>query len=152
MATLKEIEYDYEAAKKKNNRIKMTATSKLITEIKILSAKKNFSEPPQQLIDAVVIKNVRKIKANILACPVSKSKTLKDFYKELSYITVYMPPIITNKEAIKQGIIKIADKYNILFTEENKQDLMYKITAVLGERVDLRVAAVALEELIDEIE
>ena len=121
MATLKEIEYDYEAAKKKNNRIKMTATSKLITEIKILSAKKNFSEPPQQLIDAVVIKNVRKIKTNILACPVSKSKTLKDFYKELSYITVYMPPIITNKEAIKQGIIKIADKYNILFTEENKQ-------------------------------
>lgn len=152
MATLKEIEYDYEAAKKKNNRIKMTATSKLITEIKILSAKKNFSEPPQQLIDAVVIKNVRKIKTNILACPVSKSKALKDFYKELSYITVYMPPIITNKEAIKQGIIKIADKYNILFTEENKQDLMYKITAVLGERVDLRVATVALEELIDETE
>ena len=63
-----------------------------------------------------------------------------------------MPPIITNKEAIKQGIIKIADKYNILFTEENKQDLMYKITAILGERVDLRVAAVALEELIDETE
>ena len=73
MATLKEMEYDYEAAKKKNNRTKMTAISKLITEIKILSAKKNFSEPPQQLIDAVVIKNVRRTKANILACPVSKS-------------------------------------------------------------------------------
>ena len=29
---------------------------------------------------------------------------------------------------------------------------MYKITAVLGERVDLRIAAVALEELIDETE
>ena len=152
MATLKEMEYDYEAAKKKNNRIKMTAISKLMTEIKILSAKKNFSEPPQQLIDAVVIKSVRKIKANILACPVSRSKTLKDFYKELSYIVIYMPPVITNKEAIKQGIIKIADKYNLLITKENKQDLMYKITAVLGERVDLRVAAVALEELINETE
>ena len=104
MATLKEMEYDYKAAKKKNNRIKMTTISKLITEIKILSAKKDFSEPPQQLIDAVVIKNIRRIKANIL------------------------------------------------FTEENKQDLMYKITAVLGERVDLRVAAVALEELINETE
>ena len=33
MAALKEIEYDYEAAKKKNNRIKMTAISKLMTEL-----------------------------------------------------------------------------------------------------------------------
>ena len=113
MTTLKEMEYDYKAAKKKNNQIKMKAISKLMTEIKILSAKKNFSEPPQQLIDAVVIKNVRKIKTNILACPVSKSKTLKDFYKELSYITVYMPPIIINKEAIKQGIILLIYTYQM---------------------------------------
>lgn len=152
MADLKEIEHDYEAAKKKNNRIKMTTLSKLMTEIKVLSARKGFSDPPQQLIDAVVINQVRKTKTFILACPVSKSKTLKNYYKELSYLTVYMPPIITNKEAIKEGIIKIADKYNMLITAENKQELMYKITNVLGERVDLRVAAVALEELIDETE
>lgn len=152
MANLKEIEHDYEAAKKKNNRIKMTTLSKLMAEIKVLSARKGFSDPPQQLIDAVVINQVRKTKTFILACPVSKSKTLKNYYKELSYLTVYMPPIITNKEAIKEGIIKIADKYNMLITAENKQELMYKITNVLGERVDLRVAAVALEELIDETE
>lgn len=152
MAALKEIEYDYETAKKKNNRIKMTTLSKLITEIKVLSAKKGFSDPPQQLIDAVVIQQVRRTKSSILACPVSKSKTLKNYYKELSYLTIYMPPIITNKEAIKQGILKIADKYNMLITPENKQELMYKITNVLGERVDMRIAAVALEELLDETE
>ena len=77
---------------------------------------------------------------------------IKNYYKELSYLTIYMPPIITNKEAIKQGILKIADKYNMLITPENKQELMYKITNVLGERVDMRIAAVALEELIDETE
>lgn len=152
MATLKEIEYDYEAAKKKNNRIKMTTLSKLMTEIKVLSAKKGFSDPPQQLIDAVVIQQVRRTKSSILACPVSKSKTLKNYYKELSYLTIYMPPIITNKEAIKQGILKIADKYNMLITPENKQELMYKIINVLGERVDMRIASVALEELLDETE
>lgn len=152
MATLKEIEYDYEAAKKKNNRIKMTTLSKLMTEIKVLSAKKGFSDPPQQLIDAVVIQQVRRTKSSILACPVSKSKTLKNYYKELSYLTIYMPPIITNKEAIKQGILKIADKYNMLIIPENKQELMYKIINVLGERVDMRIAAVALEELLDETE
>ena len=40
----------------------------------------------------------------------------------------------------------------MLITPENKQELMYKITNVLGERVDMRIAAVALEELLDETE
>lgn len=150
MASVQDIENDYIAAKKKNNRIKMKVTSKLVTEIKILAARKGLSPIPQNLIDAAVIRQLREKKAEILACPKAKTKTLDNLYKELNYIRNYVPPVITNKEAIKQGIIQLADKYNLLIDEDNKSELSIKIVEILGERIDMDVATEALEELINE--
>ena len=68
--------------------------------------------------------------------------------KKLNYVSKYAPIVITNKEAIKSGIIQIAKKYNLKLTEENKYTLNKLIFELLYMRVDMRVASIALNELI----
>ena len=108
MATLQILKSDYDSAKKKNNKIKMKAISNIIRD------SKSFSRNPNEaLIDTVVIRYIKKIKLEISQCPKSRLKTKKDLYEELKYVSKYAPIVITNKEAIKSGIIQIAKKYNM---------------------------------------
>lgn len=143
MATLQILELDYDSAKKKNNKIKMKAISNIIRD------SKSFSRNPNEaLIDTVVIRYIKKIKLEISQCPKSRLKTKKDLYEELKYVSNYAPIVITNKEAIKSGIIQIAKKYNLKLTEENKYTLNKLIFELLYMRVDMRVASIALNELV----
>lgn len=143
MATLQVLESDYDSAKKKNNKIKMKAISNIIRD------SKSFSQNPNEaLIDTVVIRYIKKIKLEISQCPEGRLKAKNDLYEELKYASKYAPILITNKEAIKSGIIQIANKYNLKFTKENKYTLNRLIFELLYMRVDMRVASVALDELI----
>lgn len=143
MATLQILESDYDSAKKKNNKIKMKVISNIIRD------SKSFSRNPNEaLIDTVVIRYIKKIKLEISQCPKSRLKTKKDLYEELKYVSNYAPILITNKEAIKSGIIQIAKKYNLKLIEENKYTLNKLIFELLYMRVDMRIASIALNELI----
>lgn len=143
MATLQILESDYDSAKKKNNKIKMKAISNIIRD------SKSFSRNPNEaLIDTVVIRYIKKIKLEISQCPKSRLKTKNDLYEELKYVSKYAPILITNKEAIKSGIIQIAKKYNLKLIEENKYTLNKLIFELLYMRVDMRVASIALNELV----
>lgn len=143
MATLQILESDYDSAKKKNNKIKMKAISNIIRD------SKSFSRNPNEaLIDTVVIRYIKKIKLEISQCPEGRLKAKNDLYEELKYVSKYAPILITNKEAIKSGIIQIAKKYNLKLTEENKYTLNKLIFELLYMRVDMRVASIALNELV----
>ena len=143
MATLQVLESDYDSAKKKNNKIKMKAISNIIRD------SKSFSRNPNEaLIDTVVIRYIKKIKLEISQCPKGRLKTKNDLYEELKYVSNYAPILITNKEAIKSGIIQIAKKYNLKLIEENKYTLNKLIFELLYMRVDMRVASIALNELV----
>ena len=50
--------------------------------------------------------------------------------------------------SIKSGIIQIAKKYNLKLIEENKYTLNKLIFELLYMRVDMRVASIALNELV----
>ena len=143
MATLQILESDYDSAKKKNNKIKMKAISNIIRD------SKSFSRNPNEaLIDTVVIRYIKKIKLEISQCPEGRLKAKNDLYEELKYVSKYAPILITNKEAIKSGIIQIAKKYNLKLNEENKYTLNKLIFELLYMRVDMRVASIALNELV----
>ncbi len=135
---------DLVAAMKEKNKEKREAISSLIGAIKKVAIDEgNRDNISDELVDKMVLKELKSYKEQIDTCPAERTELLEEYKKRESYVKVYAPVMLD-----KDGIIKIInEKFSDVVASKNKGQIMKSIMPEFKGKADGKLINAIVEEL-----
>ncbi len=135
---------DLVASMKEKNKEKREAISSLIGAIKKVAIDEgNRDNISDELVDKMVLKELKSYKEQIDTCPADRTELLEEYKKRESYIKVYAPVMLD-----KESIIKIInEKFADVIASKNKGQIMKNIMPEFKGKADGKLINTIVEEL-----
>lgn len=135
---------DLVSAMKEKNKEKREAISSLIGAIKKVAIDEgNRDNISDELVDKMVLKELKSYKEQIDTCPAERTELLEEYKKRESYIKVYAPVMLD-----KEAIIKIInEKFAEVIATKNKGQIMKTIMPEFKGKADGKLINSVVEEL-----
>ena len=103
---------------------------------------------PEELVDKVLLKEMKTIKEMIDTCPEDREDLLEDYECQLAVIKEFAPQLITSKSEIRMTIYKLCEENNVELDKKNRGNLMKIVMPYFKGKADMKVVQSVLSELI----
>ena len=100
---------------------------------------------PEELVDRVLLKEMKTIREMIDTCPDNRKDLLEDYQMQLSVIKEFAPSLITDKNEITKLVCRICEDQVF----PNKGAAMKTLMPKLKGKVDMKLANQVISEILD---
>ena len=100
---------------------------------------------PEELVDRVLLKEMKTIQEMIDTCPDNRRDLLEDYQMQLSVIKEFAPSLITDKNEITKLVCSICEDQVF----PNKGEAMKTLMPKLKGKVDMKIANQVISEILD---
>lgn len=97
-------------------------------------------EITEELVDEMLLKEVKIIKEQIDTCPSSRPELLDEYQHRLMIVENFAPKLITDPAKITEMIEAILDSAGIIIETANKGQVMKAVMPALKGKVDMKIA------------
>lgn len=144
--TLKQLQSDMIMALKAGDSNRKAVISSLVDAIKKAGIDKNCRDNiPEDMVDAVILKEQKTIKEMIDTCPTDRKELLNEYTTRLNIVSEYAPRMMTQEEIL--DFLAPILQNDIKPIKANKGKIM-KECAVLKGKVDMKMVAQIVDEMI----
>ena len=135
---------DMVAAMKEQNKEKKDAISSLIDATKKVAIDKGVRDNiTDDLVNQVIMKELKSIKEQIDTCPKEREDLLTQYKNRFSFIEAYAPKLMSKDEILKT----INDKFSDIISSKNKGQIMKNIMPEFKGKADGKLINEIIEEL-----
>lgn len=128
------------AAMKAKDKERKDSISSLIGAIKKVAIDERVRDDvPEELVDRVILKELKTVKEMIDTCPKSREDLLNEYEHRYAVISEFAPKLISDENEIKEIIEKLASENTIELTKANRGKLMKMIAPELKGKADMAV-------------
>lgn len=132
------------AAMKAHDKVRKDAISSLIAAVKKVAIDEGTRENiPEELVDRVILKEMKSVKEQIDTCPESREELKAEYTKNYEIISEYAPKLLSLDE-IKAILNK---KFADVIATKNKGMIMKTVMAELKGKADGKTISTAVAEL-----
>lgn len=132
------------SAMKAHDKVRKDAISMLIAAVKKVAIDEGTRENiPEELVDRVILKEMKSVKEQIDSCPDSRAELKAEYTKNYEIISEFAPKLLS-KEEIK-AILN--EKFADVIATKNKGMIMKTVMAELKGKADGKVISEAVSEL-----
>ena len=133
------------AAMKNRDKVRKDAISSLIAAIKKVAIDEGTRENiPEELVDRVILKEMKSVKEQIDSCPESRPELKEEYTANYNVISEFAPKLLS-KEEVKQIL---SDKFAEVIATKNKGMIMKAVMAELKGKADGKVINEAVAEML----
>ena len=145
MLLIEKIRADQITAMKEKDAEKKLAISSLIDNAKKIVIDKGGDRVniPDDIMNQVVLKELKTIKEQIDSCPADRQDLLEEFKRRYAYVEAYAPKLMSKDEIMKL----INDKFADVVASKNKGQIMKNIMPELKGKADGKLINEIVEEL-----
>jgi len=138
--TFKELQNEKIIAMKNKDSLTNKTLTLVISNIKNAAIeKKCVDNIPEDLVDEVLLKELKAARESVNSCPQDRIKLLGEYTARCLILEKYAPKLITNKEAIKKFFIKLSEENCIPLIKKNKGRFMKIISTEYKNKFEMRV-------------
>ena len=135
---------DMVAAMKEQNKEKKDAISSLIDATKKVAIDKGVRDNiTDDLVNQVIMKELKSIKEQIDTCPADRTDLLNQYKNRFSFIEAYAPKLLSKDEILKI----INEKFGDIIATKNKGQIMKNIMPEFKGKADGKSINEIIEEL-----
>ena len=135
---------DMVAAMKEQNKEKKDAISSLIDATKKVAIDKGVRDNiTDDLVNQVVMKELKTIKEQIDTCPAERSDLLNQYKNRYAFLEAYAPKLMSKDEILKL----INEKFSDIVSTKNKGQIMKNIMPEFKGKADGKLINEIIEEL-----
>ena len=135
---------DMVAAMKEQNKEKKDAISSLIDATKKVAIDKGVRDNiTDELVNQVVMKELKSIKEQIDTCPLDRTDLLTQYKNRFAFLESYAPKLMSKDEILKI----INDKFSDIVSTKNKGQIMKNIMPEFKGKADGKLINEIIEEL-----
>lgn len=135
---------DMVAAMKEQNKEKKDAISSLIDATKKVAIDKGVRDNiTDELVNQVVMKELKSIKEQIDTCPLDRTDLLTQYKNRFAFLEAYAPKLMSKDEILKI----INDKFSDIVSTKNKGQIMKNIMPEFKGKADGKLINEIIEEL-----
>ena len=128
------------AAMKAKDKERKDAISSLIGAIKKVAIDEKVREDiPEELVDRVILKEMKTVKEQIDTCPADRTELLESYKRRYAFIEEFAPKLISDENEIKEIIEKLANDNDIELLKANRGKLMKVVAPELKGKADMAV-------------
>ena len=132
------------AAMKARDKVRKDAISSLIAAIKKVAIDEGTREDiPEELVDRVILKEMKSVKEQIDTCPDSRTDLKEEYTQNYNIISEFAPKLLSSDEI--KAILN--DKFSDVIATKNKGMIMKAVMAELKGKADGKVINEAVAEL-----
>ncbi len=126
------------AAMKAKDKERKDAISSLIGAIKKVAIDEKVREDiPEELVDRVILKEMKTAKEQIDTCPADRTELLESYKRRYAFIEEFAPKLISDENEIKLIIEKLANDNDIELLKANRGKLMKVVALELKGKADM---------------
>ncbi len=141
---LETLQKDMVAAMKAKDKERKDSISSLISAVKKVAIdEKVRDEIPEELVDRVILKEMKSVKEQIDTCPADRTELLESYRKRYAVIEEYAPKMLTAEEVKALILEKFAD----VVATKNKGMIMKNVMGELKGKADGKVINQIVAEL-----
>lgn len=141
---LETLQKDMIAAMKAKDKTRKDAISALIGAVKKVAIDEKVREDvPEELVDRVILKELKSVKEQIDTCPAERSELLADYQARYDVINEYAPKMLSAEEVRAVILEKFAD----VVATKNKGMIMKNVMGELKGKADGKVINQIVAEL-----
>ena len=142
--TIQQLQKDMIAAMKSKDKITKDAISSAIAAIKKVAIDEGTREDiPEELVDRVILKELKSLKEQIDTCPESRGDLKELYQKNYDIISKYAPSLLSHDE-VKEIL---QSKFSEIIATKNKGLIMKSVMAELKGKADGKVINEVVAEL-----
>lgn len=133
---LEQLRNDMVAAMKARDKERKDAISSLVSAVKKAAIDEGCREDvPTELVDRVIIKELKTVKEQLDSCPPERTELLAEYQKRYDVIAEYAPKMMSPQEVKAY----IENNFGELVATKNKGQIMKAVMAVLKGKADGKV-------------
>ncbi len=141
---LEQLQKDMVAAMKARDKVKKDAVSSLIGAVKKVAIDKGCRDNiTEELVDAVILKELKTVKEQIDTCPAERTDLLEQYQAAYAVIEQYAPKLLSADEV--KAIL--TEKFAEQIATKNKGMIMKAVMAELKGKADGKVISQVVAEL-----
>lgn len=145
MLLIEQIKKDMMEAMKEKNQEKKNAIASLVDSAKKIVIDKGGDRVniPDDIVNQVVLKELKTIKEQIDTCPADRQDLLTEFKNRYAYVEAYAPKLMSKDEIL--ALVK--EKFSDVVATKNKGQIMKNIMPELKGKADGKLINEIVEEL-----
>ena len=141
---LEQLQKDMIAAMKAKDKVKKDAVSSLIGAAKKVAIDKGCRDNiTEELVDSVILKELKTVKEQIDTCPADRTDLLEEYKARYAAIEVYAPKLLSAEEV--KAILE--EKFAEQIASKNKGMIMKAVMAELKGKADGKVISQVVADL-----
>ena len=141
---LEQLRNDMVAAMKARDKERKDAISSLVSAVKKAAIDEGCREDvPTELVDRVIIKELKTVKEQLDSCPPERSELLAEYQKRYDVIAEYAPKMMSPEEVKAY----IENNFGELVATKNKGQIMKAVMADMKGKADGKVINSVVAEL-----
>lgn len=137
--TLETIQESIKTAMKTHATLEVETLRSVVAAVKKAAIDKRC-EITEELVDEMLLKEVKIIKEQIDTCPATRPEMREEYEHRLMIVENFAPKLITDPVKITEMIEAILDSAGIVIETANKGTVMKTIMPVLKGKVDMKIA------------
>ena len=142
--TIEVLQKDMIAAMKAKDKARKDSISALVSAVKKVAIDEGCRENiPEELVDRVILKEVKSVKEQIDTCPADRAELLAEYKARLEVFNEYAPKLL-NEEEVKAIIM---EKFADVVASKNKGMIMKNVMPELKGKADGKVINQVVAEL-----
>ena len=142
--TLEVLQKEMIAALKAHDKVRKDAISSLVAAIKKVAIDEGVRDNiTEELVDRVILKEMKSVKEQIDTCPESRSELKEEYTKNYEIISEFAPKLL-DKDEVKKIL---SEKFSEVIATKNKGMIMKAVMAELKGKADGKVINEAVAEL-----
>ena len=144
--TLETIQESIKVAMKTHATLEVEALRSVVAAVKKAAIDKRC-EITEELVDEMLLKEVKIIKEQIETCPATRPEILEEYEHRLMIIENFAPKLVTDPIEITAMIEATLVKAGVNIETANKGQVMKAVMPVLKGKVDMKIANQIIDKL-----
>ena len=144
---LETIQESIKMAMKTHATLEVEALRSVVAAVKKAAIDKRC-EITEELVDEMLLKEVKIIKEQIETCPATRPEMREEYEHRLMIVENFAPKLVTDPVKIAEMIEAILDSAGIIIETANKGTIMKTIIPVLKGKVDMKIANQVISTLL----
>lgn len=141
---LETLQKDMIAAMKAKDKVRKDAISSLVSAVKKVAIDEKVREDiPEELVDRVILKELKSVKEQVDTCPAERTDLLEAYKARYAIFEEYAPKMLSEEE-VKAVIM---EKFAEVVATKNKGMIMKNVMAELKGKADGKVINAVVAEL-----
>ena len=137
--TLETIQESIKTAMKTHATLEVETLRSVVAAVKKAAIDRQC-EITEELVDEMLLKEVKIIKEQIETCPATRPEMREEYEHRLMIVENFAPKLVTDEVKIYNMITAILDSAGVVAETANKGTIMKTVMPVLKGKVDMKVA------------